>query len=282
MPERTITDLTQAALKFAAGDDRTREQLSSTWYVRMTRGAEIYVFNKHAGGNRAHISFHKDGRCHLRIEDSGGVKVTHVVWELPEPIDDEGLLRLATVVIPHRGLVLPVGFVSPEDDAVLIPPPPKDHQLEIDILCEPGSVPFDAWPAPTGLDAKLVGRFTLHSESRDKGLLNFTLVSTVRPEGQTARALSEASVALPDGAGASGTLGAVFFELVEVDDRQLPVLTEMPVGHMTQLQSRRWSPKDRPPRTGWKVTSSPKGALHNRGCSGGGRVGRWVGVEVFR
>jgi len=23
-------------------------------------------------------------------------------------------------------------------------------------------------------------------------------------------------------------------------------------------------------------------ALHNRGCSGGGRVGRWVGVEVFR
>jgi len=36
---------------------------------------------------------------------------------------------------------------------------------------------------------------------------------------------------------------------------------------------------------GWTksaVYRALKRALHNRGCSGGGRVGRWVGVEVFR
>ncbi len=30
------------------------------------------------------------------------------------------------------------------------------------------------------------------------------------------------------------------------------------------------------------LTRTREAALHNRGCSGGGRVGRWVGVEVFR
>jgi len=33
---------------------------------------------------------------------------------------------------------------------------------------------------------------------------------------------------------------------------------------------------------GHTIGDGPIVALHNRGCSGGGRVGRWVGVEVFR
>ncbi len=233
MPERTVTDLTQATLKFAAGDDQRREQVSSTWYVRLTRGGELYVLNRDAGGNRAHISFHKDGRCHFKVEDPGGDGRKHAEWDLPQPMDDDGLLRLATVVIPHRGLVPPVGLVEPEPDTVLIPPPPFDHQIEVDILFEPGSVPDNEWPAQTSLGAKLVGRFTIYAETVSNGLANFTAVSTIRPEGQPARALAEATINLPDNV-AIGQLRTVLFEQVQVDGQQLPVRTEMPLGHMPQ------------------------------------------------
>lgn len=73
MPERTESGLTQAMVKFAAGNDATREQMSSTWRVRVTRGGEVYVFNWEAGGQLSHISVHKDGRCHYKVAD-GPVK----------------------------------------------------------------------------------------------------------------------------------------------------------------------------------------------------------------
>ena len=75
--------------------------MSSTCCARFTRGAELYLFNREAGGNRAHISFHKDGRCHYKVDEPGGRKIAE--WELPEPLEETGMRRLATVQIPHRG-----------------------------------------------------------------------------------------------------------------------------------------------------------------------------------
>ncbi len=243
MPERTVTGLTRATLKFAAGDDVARQQVSSTWYVRFTRGPELYVLNREAGGNRAHISFHKDGRCHYKIDDPDGRGRVIAEWELPEPMEEGGMRRLATVVIPHRGLVVPEGFSGPEDGTVLIPPPAPDHCLEVDILLEPGSVPKTAWPGQTAEQrTALVGRFSLYNESPDEGLLNFTVVSSVRPEGATARMLSTMSISVAEGIAAPTAPRAVMFEQVEVDGQRLPVLTEMPVGHMTETDALSRSP----------------------------------------
>ena len=231
MPERTVTGLGQGMLKFAAGDDATRERVSSTWCARFTRGAELYLFNKELGGNRAHISFHKDGRCHYKVDDPsrGGRKVAE--WELPEPMKETGMRRLATVQIPHRGLVVPDGFSGPNDETVLIPPPSEGRQLDVDFLFEPGEVPKDAWPGQTGQGSLLVGRFSLYADSPDEGYAHITVVSTLRPEADSARLLSEASITVGDGMARPESLHAVLFEEVVVDGQHLPVLTEMPVGH---------------------------------------------------
>ena len=232
MPERTVTDLTQAMLKFAAGNDTTREQVSSTWCARFTRGAELYLFNRELGGNRAHISFHKDGRCHYKVDEpgAGGRKIAE--WELPEPMEATGMRRLATVQIPHRALVVPDGFSVPDDETVLIPPPPESHQLDVDILFEPGEVPKYAWPGQTGQGSLLVGRFSLYHDSSDAGFMHFTVVSTLRPEAESVRALSQASVTVAEGMTPLVSPRVVLFEEAVVDGQHLPVLTEMPVGHM--------------------------------------------------
>jgi hypothetical protein len=234
MPELVITDVTQAALKFAAGDDRNRLQESSTWYARFTRGHELFVFNRDSGGNLAHISFHQDGKCHYKTVGSDGRRFKFAEWELPEPLEETGMRRLATVVIPHRGLVPPPGLVHPQPDTVLIPPPLTDQQLEIDILWEPGRVPAGAFPMQTaGLGTMFVGRFTLYDRTPEEGLAHFTLVATPRPEGSVARQLSTAEVRTT---GSSLEMPevprAVHFEIVEVDGQKLPVLTEMPIGHL--------------------------------------------------
>jgi len=240
-PERLVTGLTQGVLKFAAGDDKRREQVSSTWYVRLTRGMEIYVLNREAGGNRAHISFHKDGRCHYKVEDPrakpGGRKIAE--WELPAPIEETGMLRLATVVIPHRGLVVPENFAGVDPETVLIPPPSPDQQLEVDILLEPGAAPRGAWPGQTaGQGTLYVGRFSLHKTDPvdhpdDHGLLHCTVVSTPRPEGQSVKALSTARIEVADGSTRPVDPRTVLFEMVEFEGQKLPVLTEMPLGHWT-------------------------------------------------
>lgn len=232
MPERTVTGLTQGMLKFAAGNDATREQVSSTWCARFTRGAELYLFSRELGGNRAHISFHKDGRCHYKVEDpdAGGRKIAE--WELPEPMEETGMRRLATIRIPHRGLVVPDGFSGPDDETVLIPPPPESHQLDVDILFEPGEVTQDVWPGQTGRGSLLVGRFSLYTDSSDIGFMHFTFVSTLRPEAKSVRLVSEASIAVAEGIDPPVRPRVVLFEGVTVDGQHLPVLTEMPVGHM--------------------------------------------------
>jgi hypothetical protein len=61
-------------------------------------------------------------------------------------------------------------------------------------------------------------------------LLHFTVVSTIRPEGNTARMVAAASVTVPEGMPAAVAPRVVVFEQVEVDGQHLPVLTEMPVG----------------------------------------------------
>ena len=234
MPERWRRDLTQATLKFAAGDDHARSQVSSTWSVRFTRGTEIYVFNLEAGGQRAHISFHKDGRCHYKVEDPSAKRRSRKVseWEMPAPIEETGILRLATVIIPHRGLVVPSGFTGPDAETVLIQPPPEYRQLEVDLLLEPGAVPSNAWPGQTSAQrTALVGRFSLYTESDQNGFLHATVVSTVRSEGPASRLLSTTSIHVPKGSAAPVNPRTVLFQMAEVDSQQLPVLTEMPVGH---------------------------------------------------
>jgi hypothetical protein len=211
----------------------TRDQVSSTWCLRATRVAELYLFNKEAGGNRAHISFHKDGRCHFKVEDPLGRGHVIAEWELPEPLEPTGMLRLASVLIPHRGLVVPEGFEAAEPDTVLIPPPVQGRCIQVDVLVEPGPVPKDAWPGQTSeLRTKLVGRFSLYSESPDEGLLHFTLVSSYQPEGDAPRALSRARVEIEGVRIVPTNLRTVLFDRLEVDGHHLPVLTEMPIGHM--------------------------------------------------
>jgi hypothetical protein len=226
-----VTRVTQAVLKFAAGDDAARIQLSSTWYMRATRRPELFLLNREAGGERAHISFHRDGRCHYKVLDPATGRGNPIAqWELPTPLEPTGMRRLATVRIPHRGLVLPDGFADPEPDTVLIPPPCEGEAIEVDILLEPGEVPQRAWPGQ-GADppTTLVGRFSLYGEAQtpQEGLLHFTAVYTVRPEGEVPVHLST----LPVDRLAGGQVRAVHFDDVTVDGQRLPVLTEMPVGH---------------------------------------------------
>jgi hypothetical protein len=110
------------ALKFAAGTSEPREQLSSTWIVRVS-GAEIYVLNRDAGGEHAHVSMHKDGRCHAKFTTAPGVLERVYTWTLPAPLPGTNVRRLADVVIPHRGLLPSVAHVAPDDDTVLGTPP---------------------------------------------------------------------------------------------------------------------------------------------------------------
>lgn len=234
MPELNITGVGQVALRFAAGDDVNRIQQSSAWAARINRSAELYVFNYDSGGELAHISFHKDGRCHYKTRGSDGRLFKFAEWELPEPLEESGMLRLATVVIPHRGLVPTEGKESPHPETVLIPPPEAGQQLEIDILWEPGIVPTNAYPMQTaGLGTMFVGRFSPYEDVPDSGLAHFTLIATPRPEGVVAQQLSMAQVRVTDPSiEVPPVPRAVHFEIVEVDGQQLPVLTEMPIGHL--------------------------------------------------
>jgi hypothetical protein len=137
------------------------------------------------------------------------------------------------VVIPHRGLVLPDHFTEVDPETVLIPPPPEDKQLEVDIFMERGQVPDTAWPGQTSeLRSTLVGRGSLYADSPDNAFGHFTAVSTVRDEGPNAVRLSTMSITVPDGVPIFTSPRAVLFEEVEVDGQHLPVLTEMPVGHL--------------------------------------------------
>ena len=166
------------------------------------------------------------------MKDPGQGKRTVTDWELPPPVDEDRLLRIATVAIPHRGLVPPVGLSRTRSGDVLIPPPPAGHQIEADIFAEPGAVPIDAWPGQTTLDPRLVGRFTLYNATPEQGLLNFALVATMRPESSTSHVMAEVSIVVVDGEPVPDNLRTVVFELHEVDGQQLPLLFEMPVGHM--------------------------------------------------
>jgi hypothetical protein len=139
--------------------------------------------------------------------------------------------RLATIVIPHRGLVPTPGFDEPHPHTVLIPPPRPDEQIEIDVLWEPGQVAKGEYPMQAaGLGTMFVGRFSLYNDKPDHGLAHFTLVATPRPEGVVAKQLSTAVVRVTDPAAEMPEIPrAVHFEIVEVDGQQLPVLTEIPV-----------------------------------------------------
>ena len=98
---------------------------------------------------------------------------------------------------------------------------------------DPGQVPKDAWPGQTSDQRTLlVGRFSLYNDSPDQASLHFTVVSTVRPESEAVRTLSMMSIQAPEGSNPPAPPRVVMFEQVEVDGQQLPVLTEMPVGHM--------------------------------------------------
>lgn len=234
MPERNLSGQTQVTLKFAAGDDKSRVQLSSTWYVRMTRGLEVYILNRDAGGERAHVSLHQDGRVHYKVADptaKGGEKKL-AVWDLPELEDRQKFFRLATVVIPHRGLVLPPSFSGTDPETVLIDPPAVDEQLEVDILIELGPVPKDAWPGKTaGQGTSYVGRISIYDEA-DEGnpFVHCTVVTTLCEEAAFVKGMSRSRVQDQDGNLLTGFRG-VHFTMGEVDGRKLPILTEMPVGH---------------------------------------------------
>jgi hypothetical protein len=231
VPDIRLVDQTQVALKFAAGDDFTREQVSSTWIVRANRVGELFVVNQDLGGELAHISIHQDGRCHYKVAASAGrPAIKQQEWELPEPIDGD-LVRLLTVVIPHRGLKRSPRFKDVARDTVLIPPPPPMRAIEVDVLAEGGPVLEHDWPGSRAMGSKLVGRISFYTESPAEAFWHYTVVATDREEPAAARAWSEAEVTVPAGVAAPAHLRTLLFGIDEVDGRRLPTLMEMPVGH---------------------------------------------------
>ena len=102
----------------------------------------------------------------------------------------------------------------------------------MDILFEPGEVPTYAWPGQTGQGSLLVGRFSLYPDSSDNGFMHLTFVSTLRPQAESVRVLSEASITVLEGMMPPVSPRVVLFEEALVDGQHVPVLTEMPVGHV--------------------------------------------------
>jgi len=90
-------------LSFAAANE-TAMPVSSTWTVRGTPRPEFFVMNRDAGGETAHASFHKDGRCHIKLKRGPGRPEKVKDWRLPRPLDGSRLRRMTDIVIPHSGL----------------------------------------------------------------------------------------------------------------------------------------------------------------------------------
>lgn len=61
--------------------------------------------------------------------------------------------------------------------------------------------------------------------------MSFTAVASSSPESDTARRWSQALVETDEGLELGGIPG-VFFGLESIDGAKVPVLTEMPIGHM--------------------------------------------------
>lgn len=230
----------QVSFKFAAGLTSPRTQQSSTWLVRVTRGPEIFVTNRDAGGRLdiGHISFHKDGRCHAKFRTPAGstartgLKKTHE-WALPDPLPGTNVVRLLDIHIPHRGLVPPANLLGYGEDTILIPPPKPGEQLAVVLFLEPGTADHSHWPGQNSMATMLVARGTLFTQ-QDDPVLSITAVANYGAESQTAIRLSEARVTGPKGVASLKGLRALAFATEDLDGVTVPIVTEMPMGHMSR------------------------------------------------
>jgi len=228
----------QVSFKFAAGVTSSRSQQSSTWLVRVTRGPEVFVTNRDAGGRLdiGHVSFHRDGRCHAKFRtvpgstSRAGLKKVRE-WQVPSPLPGTQLVRLLDIHIPHRGLVSPAALVRADKDTVLVPPPNPGDQLAVVLFLEPGTADQTTWPGKRAMGTTLVARATLFSQL-DEPVLSVTAVANYSPESRTAIQVSEATVTTREGLPHPPDLRALLFGTEDLDGVTVPILTEMPVGHM--------------------------------------------------
>jgi hypothetical protein len=225
-----IPGRSQGSLNFAAGSPGSRDQLSSTWIVRITRGPEVYVLNRDAGGELGHIWLHKDGPCHAKFKTGPSAKTAIYEWTLPEPLPGSDVRRLADVVIPHRGLA-PISQVPPDPDTVLIPPPEEGQQLHVSLFLEPGPVDQASWPGQTAMSTGYVGRATLYAH--DRAVMNFTAVTSYWPESDLVVCTSMAHHSAVPTVERPEALRVVVFQYGEDKGLGVPSLIEMPVGHLS-------------------------------------------------
>jgi hypothetical protein len=235
-----VTGLTSATFKFAAGrPEPERQQQSSTWLIRLTRGGEIYVTNRDAGGqlDLGHISFHADGRCHAKLRTVVGSTskrgLTAVAtWDYPPPDEGTGFRRLLEIHISSRDLIPPEKLVRPDDDTILLPPPPPGWTMVVVLIAEPGTDDDESWPGRHDIGTDFVARSTLYSET-DGPVASATAVWHGREvEDEFSVRMSEARVEQPEGSDLS--LRTISFRLYTRDDNgaQYAVMSEGPIGHM--------------------------------------------------
>jgi hypothetical protein len=191
----------------------------------------VYILNRDAGGQLGHISLHKDGRCHAKF--ATGPKAVEKVhdWTLPDPLPGTNIRRLADVVIPHLGLVLPVAHVAADPDTVLISPPEAGQQLRVILFLEPGPVDYTAWPGKAAMGSGYVGRAVIYSDELGD-LLNFTAVTTYEPESEFAEQISKARLSAPPGVALPEAPRVVVLLRIDADGAEVPGLMEMPLGHL--------------------------------------------------
>jgi hypothetical protein len=99
------------------------------------------------------------------------------------------------------------------------------------LLLEPGRHEPNTWPGKNSMGTSFVARAVLYTDEHGP-LMSFTAVATYSPESDTARHWSQASIKTHDGQEVTGAIRGVFLGMENIDGAQVPVLTEMPIGHM--------------------------------------------------
>lgn len=183
-----------------------------------------------------HVSFHQDGTCHVKLRTLPGSTSRRGLtvverWQLPAPLPGTRTIRLLDIHIPHRGLVVPEYVAPSETETILIPPPPAGHDLAVTLLLEPGTADQSSWPGKRSMGTSLVARAAIATLD-DVPVFFVTAVALHQtPESAWAVRAAGARVEEHGVLNTSGNVRALVFAMDELDGAQVPVLTEMPIGH---------------------------------------------------
>ena len=214
-------------LSFAAAD-KSAIPISSTWTVRGTPRPEFFVMNRDVGGETAHASFHKDGRCHIKLKRGAGSAEKVKDWRLPRPMDGSVLRRMTDIVIPHSGLGPHPRTVATLPGLHLVDAPGHGQELVVTLFIEPPGA-LDNWPGKRAMNSRLVGRFGWHLHDTLTGFL--TAVACYFPERPSIPdMLREAQDSLPQRAMAFRHRRLLHVEFSQEEDGTFPIFYELQLG----------------------------------------------------